>query len=290
MNKSYILLHIAVLLAGFTGVFGKLITLNEGLLVWYRVLLSSLILFLIVKFSKIILPKNFKNKLDIAKVGLLITVHWLFFYGSIKYANVSIGVVCFCLTSFFTAILKPIIRKERFRVSELLLSMLTLLGITLIFHFDTSYRLGIILGVISSFFAALHTIFNEGLTQKYNSITNNYYQMIGGALGLTVLLPVYSLFIPSDNFFPDFKDGLYLFLLALVCTVGLYVTVTEVLKKISAFTVNLTFNFEPVYTVILAFLFFGEGKEVNLSFYIGFSIILVSVFLQALITLKKKTR
>ncbi len=155
MKKSYLLLHFAVILAGFTGVFGKLISLNEGLLTWYRVLFSYVILFLILKLFRIADRTTSKEKFDIAKIGLLITIHWVFFYASIKYSNISIGVVCYCLTSFFTAFFKPLIDRTKFKFSELLLSALTLLGISLIFHFDTSYQLAIVLGVISSAFSAL---------------------------------------------------------------------------------------------------------------------------------------
>ncbi len=290
MNRIYILLHIAVILAGFTGIFGKLITLNEGLLVWYRVLFSSVILFIITRLSGMNKPTSFRNKLDMAKAGMLITIHWVFFYASIKYSNVSIGVVCYCLTSFFTAVFKPATERKKIRISELLLSVLTLLGISLIFHFDTSYRLGIALGVISSAFAALYTIFNERLVQHHDIKVINYYQMIGGTIGLGILLPVYLYFFPVLSLIPDMKDTFYLILLSLFCTVGLYVLVSEVLKKIPAFTVNLTFSLEPIYAIIMAFLFFGESKEVNLSFYIGLVLIIISVILQSLITIRQNAR
>lgn len=290
MKKIYILLHIAVILAGFTGVFGKLITLNEGLLVWYRVLFSSIILFIITRLPRANKPTSFSNKLDMAKTGMLITIHWVFFYASIKYSNISIGVVCYCLTSFFTAIFKPAIDRKKVRISELLLSVLTLLGISLIFHFDTSYRLGIALGIMSSAFAALYTIFNERLVRYHDTKTINYYQMIGGTVGLGVLLPVYLRFFPIENIIPDIRNTLYLVLLSLFCTVGLYVLVSEILKKTPAFTLNLTFNLEPIYAIIIAFLFFGESKEVNLSFYIGLILIIISVVLQSFITIRQSSR
>ena len=129
MKRSYLLLHIAVILAGFTGIFGKLISLNEGLLVWYRVFFSFIWLFFIVRLFKISTAITLKEKLGIAKTGMLITIHWVFFYGNIKYSNISIGVVCYSLTSFFTAIFEPVINKKKFAVSELLLSALTLLGL-----------------------------------------------------------------------------------------------------------------------------------------------------------------
>ncbi|WBV57637.1 DMT family transporter [Chryseobacterium daecheongense] len=221
MKKSYVLLHLAVILAGFTGIFGKLISLNEGLLVWYRLLFSTLILFVILKSLRIPYTISTRGKFHIAKVGILITLHWLFFYASIKYANISIGVVCYCLTSFFTAVFKPLIDKERFKISELLLSLLTVFGISLIFHFDTSYQLGIGLGVISSAIGALYTIFNKRLVQHYDTKVINYYQMLSGTVCLGAVLPVYLYFFPVESVIPGMKDIGNLMILALFCTVGL---------------------------------------------------------------------
>ena len=287
MKKTYLLLHIAVILAGFTGVFGKLITLNEGLLVWYRVFFSSVMLFFILKILRINSGISFKEKLGIGKVGMCLTIHWLFFYASIKYSNISIGVICYCLTSFFTAVFNPLINRTRFKISELLLSALTVFGISLIFHFDVSYQFGIGLGVISSAFAALYTIYNERLVKRYNSKVINFYQMLCGTIGLGILLPVYLYFFPVKTVFPNATDAFYLLLLSLFCTVGLYILFAEVLKKIPAFTVNLTFNLEPIYAIILAFLFFNESKEVNFSFYLGLFFVMTSVALQTFFSVRK---
>lgn len=288
MKRSYLILHFAVILAGFTGIFGKLISLNEGLLVWYRVFFSFIWLFFILKLFKVSTAISVREKFQIAKVGMLITIHWVFFYGSIKYSNISIGVVCYSLTSFFTAIFGPVINKKKFVFSELLLSLLTLFGIALIFHFDASYQLGITLGVISSAFAALYTIYNERLVRSYDSKLINYYQMIGGAIGLGILMPLYLHYFPVERPIPDVKDTLYLLLLSLFCTVGLYVLFAESLKRIPAFTVNLSFNLEPIYAIIMAFLFFAEGKEVNASFYVGLMFVGASVILQTLISIRNK--
>jgi drug/metabolite transporter (DMT)-like permease len=287
MKKSYLVLHFAVILAGFTGIFGKLISLNEGLLVWYRVFFSAIILLLVLKLFKVATDIKWKEKFDISKIGMFITVHWVFFYASIKYSNISVGVVCYCLTSFFTAIFAPLINRNKFNLSEILLSLLTLFGIALIFHFDSSYQLGIGLGVVSSALAALYTIYNERLVRVYDSRLINYYQMVGGTIGLGILLPVYLHFFPVETIIPGLKDTGYLILLASFCTVGLYVLFAESLKRIPAFTVNLSFNLEPVYAIILAFIFFNEGKELNLSFYIGLVFVMTSVILQTLISIRK---
>jgi drug/metabolite transporter (DMT)-like permease len=287
MRKYFLFLHLAVILAGFTGVFGKMISLNECLLVWYRILFSVVWLFIIVKLFRFNTAVSLLDKFRIAKVGLLITTHWLFFYGSIKYANISIGVVCYSLTSFFTAVFNPLVNKQKLVVTQLLLSCLTLLGIALIFHFDVSYRLGIGLGVISSSFAALYTLYNERLVKKHESMVINYYQMMGGAVGLSILLPVYLYFFPVETIVPGTRDIILLLMLSLFCTVGLYVLFAETLKRIPAFTVNLSFNLEPIYSIVIAFLFFNEGKEVNASFYAGLALVGASVFLQTFFTGRK---
>ena len=161
MKEAFIKLHISIILAGFTGLFGKLITLNEGLLVWYRMLFAAIMLFIILWGSGKLKRTSFREVLKIAGTGLLLGLHWVFFYGSIKAANVSIGVVCFSLVGFFTALLEPLIIGRRVSVKELLFSLVTVCGIVLIFQFDTRYRTGIIIGVISSALAALCTITNK---------------------------------------------------------------------------------------------------------------------------------
>jgi len=288
MKNSYLLLHIAVILAGFTGIFGKLIALNEGILTWYRLIISAIILFALMQLRNIKSKICWKEKLHIAKVGMFISVHWIFFYASIKYSNISIGVICYCLTSFFTAVFKPIIDRSPFKYSELLLSALTLFGISLIFHLDSSFQLGIILGLISSAFAAIYTIYNERLVKKYNSLQINYFQMLGGSIGVGILVGLYLLFFPVPQIIPSPRDLVYLLLLSLFCTVALYVIFAEVLKKIPAFTVNLSFNLEPVYAIILALLFFDESKELNFSFYMGLLFIILSVGLQSVFSYRQQ--
>ncbi|MCC9061891.1 DMT family transporter [Flavobacterium piscisymbiosum] len=288
MKNSYLKLHLAVLLSGFTGIFGKLISLNEGLLVWYRTFLSAIILFFLIKITKTVVQINIREKMNIAKIGIFIAIHWVFFYASIKYSNISIGVVCYCLTSFFTAIFEPLLNKNKLVFSQFFFSAITLFGISLIFHFDSSYHTGILLGCISSAFAALYTIYNERLVKTYDSKIINYYQMIGGTIFLGVLMPLYLVFFPSTSLIPDGNDFFYLILLSLFCTVGLYVLFAEALKKIPAFTTNLTFNLEPIYAIILAFVFFNEGKIVSQSFYLGLFFVMTSVILQTIISLRRK--
>lgn len=280
MRDALIKLHISILLAGFTGLFGKLVTLNEGLLVWYRMLLAAVMLFLILWGSGKLKRVPFREVLKIAGTGLLLGLHWVFFYGSIKAANVSIGVVCFSLVGFFTALLEPLIIRRCLSIKEILFSLVAVCGIVLIFQFDTRYRTGIIIGVVSSALAALFTITNKKVGVRHSSSMMLLYEMIGGFLGLTCLLPFYLHLFPVETILPGMINFLYLLLLALVCTIGLYLLQIQVLKQVSAFTVNLSYNLEPVYSIILAMLFFGEVKELNFAFYAGLGLILLSVLLQ----------
>jgi len=220
--------------------------------------------------------------IKIGGVGLLLALHWVFFYGSIKASNVSIGVVCFSLTGFFTAIFEPLINRHRISVKELFLSLIAVAGILLIFQLDVRYRTGISLGIVSSALAALFIITNKKIGVRHTSSTMLLYEMVGGFAAISCLLPLYLYFFPTDYVIPHQSDIIYLLLLSVFCTIGLYLLQIEALRKISAFTVNLSYNLEPIYSILLAMLIFHEAKELNWSFYAGLGLIILSVLLQSL--------
>ncbi len=280
MKSAFLKLHVSILLAGFTGIFGKLITLNEGLLVWYRMLFTTFFMLMVLWIYKRLSRPDWRNFFQMAGVGSLLALHWVFFFGSIKASNISIGVICFSLTGFFTAFLEPLLNKRRIILNEILYSLITIAGILLIFHFDIRYRYGILLGIVSSLLAALFTITNKKLGKAYSSGNILLYEMTGGFLCLSFLLPFYLQYYSLETILPNRMDMVYLLLLSVFCTVLLYLLQINVLKSISAFTVNLSYNLEPVYSIILAVIFFGEAKELSIVFYIGLSLIILSVLLQ----------
>lgn len=280
MKKAFIQLHMAILLAGCSGILGNLISLDAVLITWYRMLLAGLMLIIIlyIKGNKPIIQKNEWQELS---VGLLLALHWIFFYGSIKYANVSIGVICFCLSSFFTAIISPMLNRQKISWAELLLSSLTLFGISLIFQFDSSYRIGIGFGVVSSLLFAFYAILNERLSASRNAVRTTALQMIGGFTGLSVLLlPVYIMNVQHATYLPTINDFCFLFLLAFGCTVCMCFLLNNAQREISAFTVSLSFNLEPVYSILLAIILFKENKMFGTAFYAGLSLIMLSLILQ----------
>ncbi|MBY0478529.1 MAG: DMT family transporter [Chitinophagaceae bacterium] len=281
-TKAFLQLHTAVFLAGFTGVLGRLIDLNEGWLVWYRMLLSSVLLLLFLFFTKTSLRIERKYLVQCVMIGAVIALHWVFFYGSIKYANVSVALVCFAATGSFTALLEPLLMKRRIDPVEILLGILVLLGIYLIFHFDTQFKTGILLGIAAAFLSALFPIFNKRLIRHVPVSNLTFYELGGGWLMLSLMLPLYLQFSPAEKNIPFLSDWFWLLILALFCTVIAFQLSVNALKKISAFTANLTYNLEPVYGIALAFLLYREEKELGVGFYWGIAIIILSVFIQTI--------
>ena len=280
MKKAFIQLHIAVFLAGFTAILGKLITLNEALLVWYRLLLTVVILGVIMFYKKQLKLIAWKDILKIAGVGAVIAFHWVSFYGSVKYANVSVALVCFSATGFFTALLEPLFLRIRIVFAELLLGMLAISGIYIIFDFHPQYKLGIIFGIISAFGSAIFPILNKQLLLRFTPRVLTLYELGSGFIVLTFLLPVYLLFYKAEYYVPSLSDWGWLVVLAVLCTVVSFDLQLNALKKISAFTANLTYNLEPVYGIILAFIFFRENKLFHHEFYLGLGLILLAILLQ----------
>jgi drug/metabolite transporter (DMT)-like permease len=282
LKKAFLQLHFAVILAGFTAILGKLIMLNEGLLTAYRMLLTVIILAIILFFKKQLKKLSWKNTLILFGVGAIISLHWVSFYGSIKYSNVSVSVTCLSTIGFFTSLFEPLIRRRRVDFVEVFLGLLAIVGVYLIFNFYPEYKTGIIFGIISAMLACLFPILNKTLLNKFSPNTVTLYEMSGGFLALCFILPIYLQFFPATYFIPTSTDWLWLLILAGVCTVFAFNLSPHALKHISAFTTNLTYNFEPVYSIILAFIIFKENKFLGVGFYFGFALILLAVSLQML--------
>lgn len=284
MKKALFELHLAIFLAGFTGILGKLILLPQGPLVWYRMGLTTLSLlgwmFLTGKLKAIPIQEFIR----IAAVGLIVAVHWLCFYGSIKYSNVSIALVCFSSSSFFSALMEPIIKKQRPSLTELALSLVAIVGIYVIMEFNTHYLTGILLGLAAAFFSALFTILNKSLTIKHDAYTITLYEIGAGFLGLCCFIPWYTNHFPTSDWIPSISDWTYLLILSIVCTVWAFSLAINSLNHVSSFTMNLSYNLEPIYGIILAFILFHENKHLHRGFYWGLSLILASVAAQSIRT------
>lgn len=280
MKKAFLLLHSAVFLAACSGILGNLISLDAVFITWYRMLFAAIMLLIIGFYRKSVRLE--RGDWKIFATGFLLALHWVMFYASIKYSNVSVGVVCFCLSGFFTALLNPLLNHKRISLMELMLSSMTTIGIILIFHFDNSFRTGIIFGVISAFLFACFAIFNGRTDTTGNVVKITAFQMTGGAVGLGAFLPLYIHCLPSAEIVPTTSDLYFLLLLAFGCTVCMCSLLNKAQKSISAFSVSLSFNLEPIYSIALAIILFREDRMLGTSFYVGLSLIAFSLLLQML--------
>lgn len=289
-NKALIRLHLSVLVAGATGLFGRWVSLQEIPLVWYRLLITTLLFIPILHFMGKLRLLPLKEALPLMGVGSILGIHWVFFYASIQASNVSIGVVCLALIGMFTAIIDPIVNHHRFRPTEFILSSFSLLGLLLIFHLDTRYRIGIALGSVAALLAVMFTVMSKkvlGANAKLPTHSVVLYEMIGGLVCLSIVFPI-NVWLRSDlACIPLPIDWFFLIVLALVCTIGQYMLQLSALKQVSPFTMNLTYNLEPIYSIILAMVIFNESRELNYSFYAGLSLIILSVVAQNFIQWKE---
>lgn len=280
MKSALIRLHIAVFLWGFTGVLGRTISLNEGWLVWWRMLITSVSLWVLFFFQKRIKKVSFHGFLKIAFIGTVLSLHWLCFYGSIKYSNVSIALTCLSTSGLLSAFIEPLFFNRKINVYELLLGLFALAGITLIYITNLSYSIGIYIGLLSSVLTVLVSVMNKKFTEGYAPEAITLYQLTGGFLGLSFLMPLYNFLFPSVYKLPQHYDWLWLIILSWCCTILTFILYIKALKKVSAFTINLTLTLEPVYGIILAFIVYHENKNLSKYFFVGFGLILLAVCLQ----------
>lgn len=275
-TRAYLELHLAVFLWGFTAILGDLIELSAVTLVWWRVFLTCLSLVAFVRVGKIYQDIG-RNKLWILiGIGILTGLHWIAFYGSIKLANASIALICMATTSLFSSLLEPLIVKSPFRWYELLIGVFILPGIWLIADGSSDeMNVGIIVGLIAAFLAALFTTLNKRHLGELNATRVTFIELGGATVFIGLLLP----FIGSEPFVPARPiDWVYLLILALLCTTLTVILSLRALRKLSAFATNLTVNLEPVYGITLAYFLLDDGEELDTRFYLGTAIIMLSVF------------
>ena len=210
------------------------------------------------------------------------------FYGAIKASNVSIALSCFSSVALFSALLEPVIYKQKINRSNILLAVVVMIGIYIIFSFQKLYALGIGLALLSALLGALFTILNKNFVSKYEPATVTFIELISGFGFLSLLLP-FALNVFDFSFqFPSNFDWLWLILLSVICTSIAFTISLEALKKVNAFTMNLSVNLEPLYSIALAILIFDEGKDLNSGFYIGTFIVISSVFVHSFLQYKNR--
>ncbi|PTT02854.1 EamA family transporter [Pedobacter sp. HMWF019] len=277
-TKNLLILHFTVFIWGFTGILGALISINAVQMVWYRVMIASITLFLYFILSKTSIKVSRKQFLQFIFTGSLVALHWILFFHAIKVSTVSVTLVCLSSFTLFTAILEPLMKRQRMQTGDVVIGFIIILGIYLIFKFETKYTLGIIFGLSAAVASALFSVINSSLVQKSEARIISFYEIAGAFFWIT-LYRLFDKSLLTETFSLSSSDWLYLFLLGTVCTALAYVAGVGVMRYLSAFRVALITNLEPVYGILLAFLFFGNKETMTPGFYVGAVLILGAVFL-----------
>ena len=269
---------------GFTGILGKLIHLDAYYLVWHRVLVALVALGIALAFMrKPLKPANLKSFLKIAGVGLFVVLHWMTFYKSIQLSTASLGILCLSTATLHVTWLEPIIMKRKFSWIEFLLGTLVIYGIYFVSSdFDANDKEALIYGLFSALFAALFSVFNAKLAQDTPSYQITFYEMVSALVFLTIVL-LFQGNLTAELFNMTMSDFFWLLFLGIMCTSFAFLATIEVVKRLGAFTVSLSINLEPVYTILLAIAILNEDEMLGSHFYIGSAVIVVVVIANAVI-------
>lgn len=286
INRNILILHFTVLIWGFTGVLGELISVSALHLVWYRVLIAALSLWFFFMFKRRSIRISMAQLGQYLAVGSLVGLHWVLFFHAIKISTVSVTLVTLSSVTLFTSILEPIINRKRISISDVMVGLLIIFGIYLIFKFEFQYFWGIVYGLSCAFCASIFSIFNARMVKKASPTIITFYEMIGAFAVVSIMLAVVGQF--DEQLYLSQSDLLYLLLLGGLCTAFAYVLGVAVMKELSAFTVALTTNLEPVYGIILALMIFGQREAMSTGFYFGAIIILGAVFIYPYLKTKLK--
>ncbi|AGC75342.1 EamA-like transporter family protein [Nonlabens dokdonensis] len=279
---NYLHLHFIVFIWGFTAVLGALISIDSIPLVWWRMGIAVVLIFIYMKWKKIPLQLYGRDALSRKRIlgfllaGVVIALHWVTFFGAIKESNVSVTLAMMSMGAFFTALLEPLFTSKKFVWYELLFGAIIIAALYYIFKVETEYVTGMILGLVSALLSAIFSIMNVRWAKENPPSLISFYELLSGV----ALLSLFFIFLPVDFVMPSqltSMDWLWIGILASVCTAYAFIASVKVMKFLSAYTVMLTINLEPVYGIFLAFLILGDSEEMTPDFYFGAILILIVI-------------
>ena len=285
--KNLIHLHFLIFLWGFTSIFGALIDLNPIFIVWLRLAIASILIFIYLFFFDVNSLKISKSSfLKFLLGGSLISIHWYLFFYSIKISSISLTLSILSTASLMTSFLEPIFYKRPFKIHELLFGLVAILGLLLIFGTQSENYLAIVLSLICTLLSVLFSLLNGHLVQKYSSIQISFYEIIFGLLIISFII-ISSKYELSKLHLINSSEWIYIFILGSLCTAYAFVASTYILKFITPYTMMMSLNLEPVYGILFSLIIFGEKEYMGIQFYIGSIFILFSVFGNILLKYKK---
>ena len=284
--KNNLHLHFLVFIAGFTAILGELISISAIPLVWFRMVIASILMFIYIKIAKVKLKVSLNAIIKFSLAGIIIALHWITFFGAIDESNISITLAMFSTGAFFASFIEPIVYKRNFIWYEIFFGIIVVIGVFVITQSEFKYINGIILGISSAFFSSLFAVLNGSFLKQHTATVISFYEFLSGVLFITIYILFFGKDFSSSFFNLNASDFGYLFILASICTAYAFIASVYVMKLISPYTVVLTYNLEPIYGILLAILIFPEKEKMSPEFYYGTVIIIVTVILNAI--LKKR--
>lgn len=288
--KNYLHLHFLVFIAGFTAILGELISIGSIPLVWYRMSISGIIMFLFIKVIQLNIRIKKSTLIQFFGAGIIIALHWITFFESINQSNVSMTLAMFSTGAFFASFIEPLIYKRRIIWYEILFGVIVIVGVFLITKSEMRYINGIILGISSALFSTLFAVINGKFIEKHNATVISFYEFISGVLFLSIFILFQEGGFNKSFFILSSSDWMYLLILASVCTAYAFIGSVKVMTHISPYTVILTYNLEPVYGIALALFLFPEKEKMSPEFYYGAILILITILLNGIIKNRKYSK
>jgi drug/metabolite transporter (DMT)-like permease len=288
-RNALLLLHLVVFIWGFTGILGKLIQQETLHLVYTRTVIGMLGLALAAWWMRHTISPRTPDLKHYLLTGVIITGHWITFYGAIKISTASLAAACLSTSTVFTALMEPFWFKRKIRIYEVVLGIVVVAALFLIFGLETEHRLGIAVATLSALLSAWFNVINAKLVQRDNAIRIGFYEMsavvlvIGGWLAFKGDLPPPLWELPTS-------DIIYQLLLGFVCTSFAFVAGIAVMRQLSPFTVMLTVNLEPVYTILIALLIWGAEEKMTTGSYLGIALILASLVVNGWLQRKRNAQ
>ncbi|MFD1615197.1 DMT family transporter [Gelatiniphilus marinus] len=281
--KNQLHLHFLVFIAGFTAILGEFITISAIPLVWFRMVMASILMLAYVKIAKVKLSIPPKSILKLSVAGVIIALHWITFFAAIDASNISITLAMFSTGVFFASFIEPIVYKRSIIWYEIVFGIMVIIGVFIITQSEFKYIIGIVLGISSAFLSSLFAVLNGSFLKQHTATVISFYEFLSGVLFISVYLFFFGPGFSADFFKLSVQDFGYLFILASVCTAYAFIASVYVMKHISPYTVVLTYNLEPIYGILMAFLLFPEKEKMTSNFYYGALVIIATVMLNGLV-------
>ena len=279
--KNYLHLHFLVFIAGFTAILGELITIDAIPLVWYRMTIAGVLMFLFIKLKKRSLKVPLKAAVHFSTAGVIIALHWITFFAAIKASNISITLAMFSTGAFFASLIEPLFYKRKIIGYEIVFGCIVIIGVVLITQTEIRYLLGIALGISSALFSTLFAVLNGRFVKNYKASVISFYEFVSGVFFMSIFIAFTGDGFDASYFQLTLSDWICLFVLASICTAYAFIASIHVMKHITPYTLVLTYNLEPIYGIVLAVILFPQTETMRPLFYLGAGLIISTVLLNA---------